>query len=172
MTPENEETTGVAMPQEEVSVVSQSPVERDYTQETNDRCKPMVLAILGIISRNELPLDLIKNSEEDVKRYNKMYLDMTSEVQALLQENNIGYEDDLNQITRMMEQVVYVLMEAVKGSANINYNMLKNALFGFEDNEVDNRATLKSLSDLTVRRQKIREAVKLILAEPFVPEVK
>ena len=96
MTPENEETTGVAMPQEEVSVVSQSPVERDYTQETNDRCKPMALAILGIISRNELPLDLIKNSEEDVKRYNKMYLDMTSEVQALLKDNNIGYEDDLN----------------------------------------------------------------------------
>ena len=96
---------------------------------------------------------------------------MTSEVQALLKDNNIGYEDDLNQITRMMEQVVYVLMEAVKGSANINYNMLKNALFGFEDNEVDNRTTLQVLSDLTVRRQKIREAVKLILAEPFVPEV-
>ncbi len=165
---ENEETTGVAMPQEEVSVVSQSPVERDYTKEQHERCMPVAIEMMKIMIGNGiLPENMLSTREEK----DAMYFEMMQKMYPVLMEGGVDFEGDIEHISKMIGSSLYMLTEVIKDSLNRNLDELRNNLFD-EDDKTDNVLTVRRLSDLSVRRQKIREAVKLILAEPFVPEVK
>lgn len=156
MTPE-EETTGVAMPQE-----------RDYTKEQHDRCMPVAIEMMKIMIGNGiLPENMLSTREEK----DAMYFEMMQKMYPVLMEGGVDFEKDVEHISKMIGSSLYMLTEVIKDSLNRNLDELRNNLFD-EDDKTDNILTVRRLSDLSVRRQKIREAVKLILAEPFVPEVK
>ena len=168
MKPENEETTGVAMPQEEVSVVSQSPVERDYTKEQQDRCMPVAIKMMQImVDSGVLPEGKLITREEK----HKIYLDLMSKVTPVLVENGVGFQEETAVIFETISASFAVLGEYLRDSHQTNLGQLMNSVFD-ENDIAENVLTVMQLSNLSVRRQKIREAVKLILAEPFVPEVK
>jgi len=159
MTPE--ETT------EEVSVLSQNPIERDYTKEQHERCMPVAIEMMKIMIGNGiLPENMLSTREEK----DAMYFEMMQKMYPVLMEGGVDFEADIEHISKMIGSSLYMLTEVIKDSLNRNLDELRNNLFD-EDDKTDNVLTVRRLSDLSVRRQKIREAVKLILAEPFVPEV-
>ena len=157
-----EETT------EEVSVLSQNPIERDYTKEQHERCMPVAIEMMKIMIGNGiLPENMLSTREEK----DAMYFEMMQKMYPVLMEGGVDFEGDIEHISKMIGSSLYMLTEVIKDSLNRNLDELRNNLFD-EDDKTDNVLTVRRLSDLSVRRQKIREAVKLILAEPFVPEVK
>lgn len=154
---QEEETIGVAMPQL-----------RDYTKEQHDRCMPVAIEMMKImISADKLPENMLSTREEK----DSMYFDMMQKMYPVLMEGGVDFEKDIEHISKMIGSSLYMLTEVIKDSLNRNLDELRNNLFD-EDDMTDNVLTVARLSDLSVRRAKIREAVKLILAEPFVPEVK
>ncbi len=156
MTPE-EETTGVAM-----------PPERDYTKERNDRCMPVAIKMTQIMIENGI---FPENSFSTREEKDAMYFKMLQEMYPVMIEAGIDFEGDIEYISKMIGSSLYMFTEVIKDSLNRNLDELRNNLFD-EDDMTDNVLTVERLSALSVRRAKIREAVKLILAEPFVPEVK
>jgi len=142
--------------------------ERDYTKEQHDRCMPVAIEMMKIMIGNGiLPENMLSTREEK----DAMYFEMMQKMYPVLMEGGVDFEKDVEHISKMIGSSLYMLTEVIKDSLNRNLDELRNNLFD-EDDKTDNILTVRRLSDLSVRRQKIREAVKLILAEPFVPEVK
>lgn len=156
------------MQEEKTEVEAKMPPERDYTKEQNDRCMPVAIKMMEIMIGNGiLPENMLSTREEK----DKMYFEMMQKMYPVLMESGVDFEGDIEHISKMVGSSLYMLTEVIKDSLNRNLDELRNNLFD-EDDRTDNVLTVKRLSDLSVRRAKIREAVKLILAEPFTPDVK
>lgn len=137
------------------------PKERDYTQEMNDRCLPVALNILGIIVKSgKLPTSLTATPKEK----SDIYFEYLKEMQPLLHEKGIGIDADIQKINDMIEETIFTVMEALKGSLNKNKEILINAVFGLDD-QTNEIITVKMLSENVVRREKIREAAQNIRKE-------
>ena len=142
------------------------PQARDYTKEQNDRCMPVAIEMVKImISNGILPENHFSTREEK----DKMYFEMIQKMYPVMIGAGIDFEGDIEYISKMVGSSLYMLTESVKASLNRNLDQLRNNLFD-EDDNTDNVLTVAQLSNLTVRRVKIREAVKVLLAEPFVAQ--
>lgn len=138
-----------------------APKARDYTQEMDDRCLPVALEILSIIVKSgKLPTSLTATPAEK----NAIYFEYLKEMQPMLHEKGIGIDKDIETITKMIEETIFMVMESLKGSLNKNKEILINALFGLDD-QTNEIVTVKMLSENVVRREKIREAAKNIRKE-------
>jgi len=99
MTPE-EETVGVAMPQE-----------RDYTKEQNDRCMPVAIKMMEIMIGNGiLPENLLSTKEEK----DKMYFDMMQKMYPVLMEGGVDFEEDIAHIYKMIGSSLFMTNEIIK----------------------------------------------------------
>jgi len=142
------------------------PQARNYTKEQNDRCMPVAIEMIKImISNGIFPENNFSTREEK----DKMYFEMIQKMYPVMIEAGIDFEGDIEYISKMIGSSLYMLTESVKASLNRNLDQLRNNLFD-EDDNTDNVLTVAQLSNLTVRRAKIREAVKVLLAEPFVAQ--
>ena len=140
------------------------PPERDYTKEQNDRCMPVAIKMTQIMIENGI---FPENHFSTAVEKDKMYFEMLQKMYPVLIEAGVDFESDIEYISKMIGSSLYMLTEVIKDSLNRNLYELRNNLF-YEDDRTDNVLTVRRLSDLSVRRTKIREAVKQILAEPFV----
>ena len=154
--------------EEEVIAREAETKERDYTKEQHDRCMPVAIEMMKIMIGNGiLPENTLSTREEK----DKMYFEMMQKMYPVLIEGGVDFEGDIEHISKMIGSSLYMLTEVIKDSLNRNLDELRNNLFD-EDDRTDDVLTVAQLSNLSVRRAKIREAVKLILAEPFVAAVK
>jgi len=139
------------------------PQARDYTKEQDERCMPVAIKMVQImIESGRLP----ENSFATVEEKNKLYFEMIQKMYPIMIDGKIDFEKDLEYISKMIGSSLFMLVETIKASLNRNLDLLRNNMFD-EDDNTDNVLTIAQLSNLTVRRAKIREAVKVILAEPF-----
>lgn len=138
--------------------------ERDYTREQHDRCLPVALKMVQImVESGNFPENHFSTAVEK----DAMYFEMLQKMYPIMIEHGIDFEGDLEYISKMIGSSLYMLVEIVKDSLNRNLDELRNNLFD-EDDRTDNVLTVARLSELSVRRKKIREAVKQILQEPVV----
>jgi len=142
------------------------PQARDYTKEQNDRCMPVAIEMIKIMISNGI---FPENNFSTRVEKDKMYFEMIQKMYPVMIEAGIDFEGDIEYISKMIGSSLYMLTESVKASLNRNLDQLRNNLFD-EDDNTDNVLTVAQLSNLTVRRAKIREAVKVLLAEPFVAQ--
>jgi hypothetical protein len=144
-----------------------APKERDFTKEMDDRCLPTALAILKVIvDSGKLPTSLLATGEDK----NKIYFEYMKEIQPILIKNGVGISEDLSTISKMLEETMYVLMESMKASLNENQMILRNAMFGLDD-QTDEIITTKMLSDAVVVRDKIKTAVREIVKQAEAEKV-
>ena len=132
----------------EVHALSQSPIERDYTKEREDRCIPVAIKIMQIVAESGvLPEGILVTKEQK----QQMYLDLMSKVTPILIENGIGFQEEIAYIFNTIGLSLGMLGVDIQKSHTTNLGHLVNNVFG-EDDMAENTLTVGLLSDLTVRR--------------------
>lgn len=130
----------------------------DATIAQNDRCYKVATELLQIIVESGLPEDNLRTRGDKHDRYMKI-LDRAT---LVVVNNDIDAEDDLELVSKILGSSFFMLNHYLKESIKANQALLSKAIYGINE-EDDNRVTVKMLSDMVVRRAKLRELGSQVL---------
>ncbi len=134
--------------------------ERDWTQERDLRCIPVVHEIFKLIAGWEkMPINHDFLTKEEAY---KIYFDMNVAVNKLISVSGIDVKSDMDFIWQCVSEIVTIVKTSSDKSIERNESILKDAIFDVKDGEPD-LYTATKLAKMIEKKEEIREAVKKII---------
>jgi hypothetical protein len=134
--------------------------ERDWTQERDLRCIPIVHEIFKTIANLEkMPINHDFMTKEEAY---KIYFDINKAVNTEISLKGVDVKSDLEFIFQCVNEIVTITQKLVIDSVAKNESILKDAIYDVKDGEPDLYTTTK-LIKMIEKKEEIREAIKKII---------
>lgn len=136
--------------------------ERDWTQERDLRCIPVVHQIFKIIAGLEkMPINHDFLTKEEAYQ---IYFGLNKAISTEISEKGIDIKSDMEFIWQCVSEIVTITKVSVEKTIERNESILKDAIYDVKDGDADLYTTTK-LIKMVEKKEEIREAVKKIIAE-------
>lgn len=138
----------------------EAPPERDWTQERDLRCIPVVHQIFKILANLEkMPINHDFMTKEDAY---KIYFDINVAVNTEISVRGIDVKSDMEFIWQCVNEITQITQRLVTDSIEKNESILKDAIYDVKEGDADLYTTTK-LAKMIEKKEEIREAVKKII---------
>ena len=146
---------------EKVPVPEETKPKRDWTQERDLRCIPVVHEIFKIIAGLEkMPINHDFLTKEEAY---EIYFRINKSINAEISHKGIDVKSDLQHIFQCVNEITAISIKLVTDSVAKNESILKDAIYDVKEGEADLYTTTK-LIKMVEKKEEIREAVKKIIA--------
>jgi hypothetical protein len=134
--------------------------ERDWTQERDLRCLPVVHEIFKLIAGLEkMPINHDFMTKEEAYQ---IYFGLNKQMSLLISDKNIDIKSDMEFIWQCVGEIITIVKKLTTDSIERNESILKDAIFDVKDGEPD-LYTATKLAKMIEKKEEIREAVNKII---------
>lgn len=134
--------------------------ERDWTQERDLRCIPVVHQIFKILAGLEkMPINHDLLTKEEAYQ---IYFEINKAVNTEISVKGVDVKSDMEFIWQCVQEIITITQKLVTDSIAKNESILKDAIYDVKEGEADLYTTTK-LIKMIEKKEEIREAVKKII---------